>query len=385
MPEGLVAGVIVNCAPELGAPAALACSASARWRWCRMPPSPRTSATRSRPSSPPAAASASPPPSLPHPTWRAASWSRSWPTSRSIGPRSPHCGPKAGVAAPTSRPSWRSSASFPRTGTVGRARRAGLQAVQPDIGAACPASRSGVPDAAGDGRCPGKKGIERRAPVDQKGGCAHGPAYDEPRLAGAGSPRRGDPRPPSADAVRGRPRALTRFQARFEDLLLDYSKHRITAETLGLLLDLARERDLEGWRRNSSQAADQPHRGPGRPAHGLAQPLGHTVLVDGQDVMPAVLAVLTQMRGFVGRGAQRRVARLHRPADHRYRQYRHRRLGSGPAHGLRALEPYAEPDLRAHFVSNVDRAASRGHAGRGSIPSARCSSSPRKPSPPRRR
>ena len=60
------------------------------------------------------------------------------------------------------------------------------------------------------------------------------------------------------------PERFTRFQARFEDLLLDYSKHRITSETLRLLLDLARERDLEGWRRKllEGQRSTRPKTGP---------------------------------------------------------------------------------------------------------------------------
>ncbi len=44
------------------------------------------------------------------------------------------------------------------------------------------------------------------------------------------------------------PQRFERFSLRFEDILLDYAKNRITAETLELLLDLARECDVEGWR-----------------------------------------------------------------------------------------------------------------------------------------
>ena len=54
----------------------------------------------------------------------------------------------------------------------------------------------------------------------------------------------------------------------------------------------------------------------------------------------------------------------------------------GPAMATRALTPYRDGGPRVHFVSNVDGARSRRHAAPGSTPSARSSSSPRRPSPP---
>ena len=44
------------------------------------------------------------------------------------------------------------------------------------------------------------------------------------------------------------PNRFNIFSRRLKDILVDFSKHRITDETFGLLLDLAREADLEGWR-----------------------------------------------------------------------------------------------------------------------------------------
>src|SRR6266511_1815787 len=44
------------------------------------------------------------------------------------------------------------------------------------------------------------------------------------------------------------PQRFQRFSLRFGDILFDYSKNRITEETLRLLLELAREADVEGWR-----------------------------------------------------------------------------------------------------------------------------------------
>ena len=43
------------------------------------------------------------------------------------------------------------------------------------------------------------------------------------------------------------PERFQRFSIRFQDILLDYSKNRISQETISLLCDLAREADLAGW------------------------------------------------------------------------------------------------------------------------------------------
>ena len=43
-------------------------------------------------------------------------------------------------------------------------------------------------------------------------------------------------------------RSASPLSLRLDDLLLDYSKHRVTEETMRLLLDLARAADVEGWR-----------------------------------------------------------------------------------------------------------------------------------------
>ena len=44
------------------------------------------------------------------------------------------------------------------------------------------------------------------------------------------------------------PERFTRFSRRFGDLLVDFSKHRITGETLGLLIELARQAQVPAWR-----------------------------------------------------------------------------------------------------------------------------------------
>ena len=87
------------------------------------------------------------------------------------------------------------------------------------------------------------------------------------------------------------PQRFNHFSLRIEDLLLDYSKHRITTETMTLLLDLARVADVEGWRDrmfagekiNSTEDRAVLH-------VALRNRAERPILVDGTDVMPGIAA-----------------------------------------------------------------------------------------------
>ncbi len=95
------------------------------------------------------------------------------------------------------------------------------------------------------------------------------------------------------------PDRFKRFSLQFEDLLLDFSKNRITAETVALLLDLARECGLperieamfRGDRINATEGRSVLH-------VALRNRSNRPIEVDGEDVMPKVNAVLQRMRGF---------------------------------------------------------------------------------------
>jgi len=148
-----------------------------------------------------------------------------------------------------------------------------------------------------------------------------------------------------------------RFTLEAEGLRLDYAKHRITAQTMELLLALARAADLEGWRArmlageriNSTEDRAVLH-------VALRNRAGTPIRVDGVDVMPAVNAVLARMQAFsdaVRGGAWRG----HGGAT--ITDVVNIGIGGsdlGPLMVCTALRPYARPDLRAHFVSNVDGA-----------------------------
>jgi glucose-6-phosphate isomerase len=151
------------------------------------------------------------------------------------------------------------------------------------------------------------------------------------------------------------PRRFERFSLRLGDILFDYSKNRITEETLALLLALARQANLaqkieamfNGQKINTTENRAVLH-------VALRNRSNHPILVDGIDVMPEVNRVLTKMRTFseaVRSGA--------------WKGYSGKIISDvvnigiggsdlGPKMVTQALKPYGKPDLRVHFVSNVD-------------------------------
>jgi glucose-6-phosphate isomerase len=151
------------------------------------------------------------------------------------------------------------------------------------------------------------------------------------------------------------PRRFQRFSLRFGDVLLDYSKNRITEETLRLLLQLAREADFERWRERMF-SGDKINNTEGRAVLHVAlrNPLDRPIFVDGQDVMPEVVRVREQMRGFsdaVRSGAWRGQT------GERITDVVNIGIGGsdlGPVMVTEALKPYQQPGLGVHFVSNVD-------------------------------
>src|SRR5262249_48217611 len=90
-----------------------------------------------------------------------------------------------------------------------------------------------------------------------------------------------------------------RLTAEAVGLYLDYSKHRVTDETLKLLIRLAEESDLRS--RIDAMFRGDPinvteHRSVLHVA--LRAPKGQSIMVDGKDVVPEVHAVLDKMAGF---------------------------------------------------------------------------------------
>jgi len=146
-----------------------------------------------------------------------------------------------------------------------------------------------------------------------------------------------------------------RFSLRCDDILFDFSKNRITDETLHLLLDLARQERVDeqiaamfgGEKINTTEDRAVLH-------IALRNRENIPIFVDGEDVMPAVNAVLAKMRGFseaVRSGAWRGYT------GEVITDVVNIGIGGsdlGPKMICRALTPYGKPGLRMHFVSNVD-------------------------------
>src|SRR5947208_4806809 len=146
-----------------------------------------------------------------------------------------------------------------------------------------------------------------------------------------------------------------RLVAEGAGLYLDYSKHRVTDETLHLLLQLAAECDLRGridamFRGDKINVTEQR-----AVLHvALRAPRSESIVVDGENVVPQVHAVLDKMADFATRvrgGA--------------WTGYTGKRITSvvnigiggsdlGPVMAYEALKHYSARDLTFRFVSNVD-------------------------------
>ncbi len=146
-----------------------------------------------------------------------------------------------------------------------------------------------------------------------------------------------------------------RFSIEIGALLLDYSKHRATHETMKLLFDLARQAQVFEWR-DKMMSGEKINRTEDRAVLHVAlrNRSNRPILVDGKDVMPEVNAVLAKMRGFTDavRSGQWRGHTGERITD-----VVNIGIGGsdlGPTMVSLALKPYWQDGLRAHFVSNVD-------------------------------
>ena len=153
------------------------------------------------------------------------------------------------------------------------------------------------------------------------------------------------------------PHRFERFSLVLDDLLIDLSKNLWTAETLRLLLQLARAAEVEAWRERM-WAGERINTTENRAVLHVA--LRHRgpepILCDGRDVMPEVRSVLGRMKAFTEevRSGARRGATGAAITD-----IVNIGIGGsdlGPQMVCRALDHLARPDLRAHFVSNVDGA-----------------------------
>ncbi len=151
------------------------------------------------------------------------------------------------------------------------------------------------------------------------------------------------------------PTRFDRYSLQLEELTFDYSKNRIDDNTMGFLLTLAKQAGLSdaieamfsGARINVTEGRAVLHTA-------LRNRSNRPVLVDGHDVMPDINRVLEQMRGFSERV---RSGEWRGATGKRITDVVNIGIGGsdlGPKMVVRALTPYVTPELRFHFVSNVD-------------------------------
>ncbi len=153
------------------------------------------------------------------------------------------------------------------------------------------------------------------------------------------------------------PRRFETFSAGLDDLTYDYSKNRLTRATLGHLFDLARAARVEE-RRAALFSGEKVNVTEDRPALHMALRnfSGRPILVDGADVMPAVIAEREKVAAFANAIRDQRICGARGDS---FTDVVNIGIGGsdlGPAMAARALSPFGRPDLKAHFVSNVDGA-----------------------------
>jgi glucose-6-phosphate isomerase len=152
------------------------------------------------------------------------------------------------------------------------------------------------------------------------------------------------------DAARGE-----RMTAEAVGIYFDYSKHRITDETLGLLLQLANESGLRaridamfrGEKINITEKRAVLH-------VALRAPKGQSIIVDGEDVVPEVHSVLDKMADFSTRV---RSGEWKGHTGKPIRNVINIGIGGsdlGPVMAYEALRHYSRRDLTFRFVSNID-------------------------------
>src|SRR6201996_4161220 len=148
-----------------------------------------------------------------------------------------------------------------------------------------------------------------------------------------------------------------RFSAEGAGLFLDYSKNRITEETLRLLLQLAEERGV-AKRRDAMFAGEKINATERRAVLHVAlrAPRGSRIAVDGVDVVPDVHKVLDAMADFASR---LRSGAFTGHTGKRIRNVVNVGIGGsylGPEMAYRALRPFSDHSMTFRFVANVDGA-----------------------------
>jgi glucose-6-phosphate isomerase len=151
------------------------------------------------------------------------------------------------------------------------------------------------------------------------------------------------------------PNRFGHFSLTLNDILFDYSKNRINRNSMDLLLELARECDVESWRDRMFDGEAINHTEHRAVLHSaLRNRSGKQMFANGENVMPEIrheLERITRLandiRNRTWRGATNQpitdVVNIGIGGSH-----------LGPMMATEALHPYAIHDLKIHYVNNID-------------------------------
>jgi len=151
------------------------------------------------------------------------------------------------------------------------------------------------------------------------------------------------------------PDRFSKFSMEFEDILFDYSKNRITEETMDLLYKLAEQQDVKGLAQKMF-SGEKINNTEGRAVlHVALRNQSNTpIMVDGKDVMPEVNEVLQRIKAFTD-AVRNGTWKGH--SGKKIASIINIGIGGsdlGPVMVTEALKPYCKRDLAMHFCSNVD-------------------------------
>ncbi len=213
---------------------------------------------------------------------------------------------------------------------------------------------------------PAQVSVRRRAHDPRHPGSR--PAHRAPGLEGARQAPSPDSQRASARAVRQRSaarRAPDRRGRRPLPRLLEEPRHRRDASAAASPGGGVRPARRASTRCSAARRSTSPRTGPCCTWR-CARREAPSILVDGENVVPEVHAVLDRMADFADRVRARRVDGPHRQADPQRRQHRHRRLRPRAGHGLRSAAALQRP--HAHLPLRLQR---RRHRLRRSGPRSR--------------
>jgi len=151
------------------------------------------------------------------------------------------------------------------------------------------------------------------------------------------------------------PQRFNKFSMNFEDILFDYSKNRVTGETMTKLFALADQQDVKGLAKrmfagekiNSTEDRAVLH-------IALRNQSNKPIIVDGEDIMPAVNDTLARIKAFCEKV---RGGAWKGQTGKAIKAVVNIGIGGsdlGPVMVCEALKPYTKRDLEMHFCSNID-------------------------------